>query len=135
MKTKFTRRKFLKTSALAAAAGMTAPLWTRRASAAPDSFITTATGRKLAAGPFEPTWESLVKNYKYPDWYRDAKFGIWAHWTAQCVPEQGDWYARRMYIQGKRIINITSRPTAIPPSSVSWKLTISGRRRNGSRKN
>jgi alpha-L-fucosidase len=43
-----------------------------------------------------------VKNYKYPDWYRDAKFGIWAHWTAQCVPEQGDWYARRMYIQGEK---------------------------------
>lgn len=35
-----------------------------------------------------------------PDWFRDAKFGIWAHWTAQCVPEQGDWYGRRMYIQG-----------------------------------
>ena len=35
-----------------------------------------------------------------PDWFRDAKFGIWAHWSAQCVPEQGDWYARQMYIQG-----------------------------------
>jgi alpha-L-fucosidase len=43
-----------------------------------------------------------VANYKVPDWYRDAKFGIWAHWTAQCVPEQGDWYARRMYIQGEK---------------------------------
>ena len=35
-----------------------------------------------------------------PDWFRDAKFGIWAHWSAQCQPEQGDWYARQMYIQG-----------------------------------
>jgi alpha-L-fucosidase len=35
-----------------------------------------------------------------PDWFRDAKFGIWAHWSPQCVPEQGDWYARGMYIQG-----------------------------------
>ena len=25
---------------------------------------------------------------------------IWAHWTAQCVPEMGDWCARNMYIQG-----------------------------------
>jgi alpha-L-fucosidase len=25
---------------------------------------------------------------------------MWAHWSAQCVPEQGDWYARNMYIQG-----------------------------------
>jgi alpha-L-fucosidase len=105
MKTTFTRRKFLKTSALAGVAGLTAPLWSRRASAAAGSFITTPTGRKLAAGPFEPTWESLVKNYKYPDWYRDAKFGIWAHWTAQCVPEQGDWYARNMYIQGTPAYN------------------------------
>jgi alpha-L-fucosidase len=57
--------------------------------------------RMIAPGPFEPTWESL-KQYQAPDWFRDAKFGIWAHWTAQCVPEQGDWYARQMYIQGHR---------------------------------
>jgi alpha-L-fucosidase len=54
----------------------------------------------IAAGPFQPTWESLAKNYQCPEWFRDAKFGIWAHWSAQCVPEQGDWYARNMYIQG-----------------------------------
>jgi alpha-L-fucosidase len=46
---------------------------------------------------FEPTWESLKANYEYPDWFRDAKFGIWAHWSAQCQPEQGDWYAHEMY--------------------------------------
>jgi alpha-L-fucosidase len=50
-------------------------------------------------GPFQPDWESL-KTYQCPDWYRDAKLGIWAHWDPQCVPEQGDWYARNMYIQG-----------------------------------
>src|SRR5438477_64394 len=55
--------------------------------------------RKIAGGMFQPSWDSL-KQYKTPDWFRDAKFGIWAHWTAQCVPEQGDWYARQMYIQG-----------------------------------
>src|ERR1700683_1761428 len=55
---------------------------------------------QIAPGPFQPTWESLEQNYKTPDWFRDAKFGIWAHWSAQCVPEQGDWYARKMYIQG-----------------------------------
>jgi alpha-L-fucosidase len=41
-----------------------------------------------------------LTQYRAPDWFRDAKFGLWAHWTAQCVPEQGDWYARQMYIQG-----------------------------------
>jgi alpha-L-fucosidase len=56
----------------------------------------------IARGPFQPTWESLAAHYVPPEWFRDAKFGIWAHWSAQCVPEQGDWYARNMYIQGTR---------------------------------
>ena len=51
-------------------------------------------------GPFKPEWGSLLK-YDAPEWYRDAKFGIWAHWSPQCVPEDGDWYARNMYIQGQ----------------------------------
>ncbi|HLO93333.1 MAG TPA: alpha-L-fucosidase, partial [Burkholderiaceae bacterium] len=49
---------------------------------------------------FQPSWDSLVAGYRTPDWFRDAKFGIWAHWSAQCVPEMGDWYARHMYMQG-----------------------------------
>ncbi len=50
-------------------------------------------------GPYKPTWDSLLQ-YECPEWYRDAKFGIWNHWSPQCVPEDGDWYARNMYIQG-----------------------------------
>jgi alpha-L-fucosidase len=50
-------------------------------------------------GPFKPTWDSLLQ-YEAPEWYRDAKFGIWAHWSPQCVPEAGDWYARNMYREG-----------------------------------
>jgi alpha-L-fucosidase len=57
-------------------------------------------GRQTGAGMFSPSWDSLVADYSAPEWFRDAKFGIWAHWSAQCVPEQGDWYARRMYLQG-----------------------------------
>jgi alpha-L-fucosidase len=57
---------------------------------------------EIAKGPFEPTWESLMENNRFPEWFRDAKFGIWAHWGVQCVPEAGDWYARNMYIQGER---------------------------------
>jgi alpha-L-fucosidase len=53
----------------------------------------------ITTGKFSPDWQSLSQ-YQTPDWFRDAKFGIWAHWTAQCVPEQGDWYGRKMYIQG-----------------------------------
>ena len=52
-------------------------------------------------GPFQASWTSFA-NYKVPEWYQDAKFGIWAHWSPQCVPEDGDWYARKMYIQGEK---------------------------------
>ena len=45
-------------------------------------------------------WQSLVAAYRIPDWFRDAKFGIWSHWGPQCVPEFGDWYGRLMYEQG-----------------------------------
>ncbi len=53
----------------------------------------------MRAGPFQPTPDSL-KQYRAPDWFRDAKFGIWAHWGPQAVPMMGDWYARHMYVQG-----------------------------------
>ena len=56
--------------------------------------------RTVAPGKFKPNWESLAENYRCPGWFRDAKFGIWAHWSAQCQPEEGDWYARQMYIPG-----------------------------------
>ena len=48
---------------------------------------------------FEPTFDSL-REYRAPEWFRDAKFGIWSHWGPQSVPMFGDWYARNMYIQG-----------------------------------
>lgn len=54
---------------------------------------------QIASGPFKPEWDSLDK-YQTPDWFRDAKFGIWAHWGPQCEPEHGDWYARGMYEEG-----------------------------------
>ncbi len=47
---------------------------------------------------FEPRFDSLAR-VEVPDWFRNAKFGIWAHWGPQSVPMCGDWYARNMYIQ------------------------------------
>jgi alpha-L-fucosidase len=55
----------------------------------------------IAKGPYKPTWESL-ENYQTPEWYRNVKFGMWAHWGPQCQPEAGDWYARGMYQEGSR---------------------------------
>ena len=53
----------------------------------------------MMKGKFQPTWESL-KNYEVPEWFRNAKFGIWAHWGPQCVEGTGDWMARYMYMEG-----------------------------------
>jgi alpha-L-fucosidase len=53
----------------------------------------------MAQGPFAPDWDSLAE-YRTPDWFRNAKFGIWAHWGPQCEPEYGDWFARAMYEEG-----------------------------------
>ncbi len=91
---KLTRRQALGVAAGGVLAGMTSQL------RLPGEFAQKTPDDNSAPGPFKATWESLAANYKYPDWFRDAKFGIWAHWTAQCVPEQGDWYARNMYLQG-----------------------------------
>jgi alpha-L-fucosidase len=54
---------------------------------------------QLFSQKFEPTLESFSQ-YKYPEWFRDAKFGIWTHWGPQAVPRQGDWYAKKMYEEG-----------------------------------
>ncbi|MGA3069602.1 MAG: alpha-L-fucosidase [Terracidiphilus sp.] len=50
---------------------------------------------------FLPTRSSL-QGYRIPEWFRDAKFGIWAHWGPQSAIEFGDWYARTMYQQGSK---------------------------------
>ena len=53
---------------------------------------------QLPEGPFQPTWESL-ENYRVPEWYVDAKFGIFIHWGLYSVPAFGnEWYPRNMYI-------------------------------------
>ncbi|HKW17966.1 MAG TPA: alpha-L-fucosidase [Terriglobales bacterium] len=50
-------------------------------------------------GPFRPDWESLQK-YEAPEWYRDAKFGIFIHWGVYSVPAFGsEWYPRMMYVK------------------------------------
>jgi alpha-L-fucosidase len=55
----------------------------------------------IAPGPFEPTWDSIEKNYPGdPAWLRDAKFGIWVHFGPQSAGKSGDWYARNLYKYG-----------------------------------
>jgi len=68
-----------------------------------------STAAVLAAGPatagrtrsVAADWQSLAATYRVPDWFSDAKFGIWAHWGPQCQPEHSDWYARFMYLEAR----------------------------------
>ena len=101
-----TRRTFLKTSALTAAAvtGVGGLVWTKVQDAAHAAGINiwNLPAFTPASGTYkpDPTWKSLASQYKFPTWYRNAKYGIWAHWSPQSVPEYGDWYALHMYQQG-----------------------------------
>src|SRR5688500_10679145 len=90
----FNKRQFLGAPLLAALGAGIGSGALGQTSASPPAPIPA-----LAPGRFEPTVQSL-KQYQTPEWYRDAKFGIWVHWGPQAVPRQGDWYARFMYVPG-----------------------------------
>ena len=60
---------------------------------------------KPATGAYTADWKALGLAYSAPEWWRDAKLGAWAHWDPQSMPEQGDWYAYRMYQEGSADFN------------------------------
>ena len=78
-----------------------ASLWLASAWAAEPAATSAVATLTIAPGKFQPTMASLT-NYACPDWFRDAKFGMWAHWGPQAVPMDGDWYARGMYEPGNK---------------------------------
>lgn len=52
---------------------------------------------KAPVTKYKPNWES-ISQYEIPEWFADAKFGIFIHWGAYSVPAYGsEWYPRRMY--------------------------------------
>jgi len=72
------------------------------------SAAASVTGAAAATSPsappavrFDSSWKSL-EQYRCPEWFRDAKFGIWTCWNPYTVPAIGDWYARDMYVEGSR---------------------------------
>ncbi len=89
--------------------------------AVPKVIVNTQS-QPVTPGKFQPTWDSL-KQYQAPDWFRNAKFGIWAHWGPQCAPEDSDWYARNMYIQGHKQ-NVYHLAHYGPPSQFGFKDVI-----------
>ena len=90
------RRSFLSAGALAFAC-----------TALPRAFRTVRTiavRGHVPEGPFQPYWESL-KSYQCPDWYRDAGNSDHGRTGARrCVPEDGDWYARKHVHSGNAAI-------------------------------
>ncbi len=76
----------------------------------------------ITPGPFTAKPASL-QAYRFPAWFNDAKFGIWAHWGPQSGIEYGDWYARNMYVQGSGPYNYHVE-TYGHPSKVGYKDLI-----------
>lgn len=102
------RRNFLGASIGSIAAALSSSTFARSSGAPSCGASVRPSGRlgqddpdtpESVPGHFKPTVESLT-TYQTPEWFRDAKFGIWAHWGPQAVPRQGDWYARFMYVPG-----------------------------------
>ncbi len=77
----------------------------------------------VAAGPYAADWKKLSDNYMAPDWWREAKFGAWSHWDPQSEPEQGDWYARKMYQENTPVYKFHVA-TYGHPSKVGYKDII-----------
>jgi len=63
--------------------------------------VITATARAEEQKTYQPNWQSLAAHEEAPEWYRDAKFGIYFHWGVYCVPAYGnEWYPRFMHMEG-----------------------------------
>jgi len=69
----------------------------------PTAFPEAKMDFPIVPGPYAPTWESIARSYPGQEvsWLRDAKFGIWVHFGPQAAGRSGDWYARRLYMQGQ----------------------------------
>ncbi len=76
----------------------------------------------VTPGPFTNTRASL-QSYSTPEWFGDAKFGIWSHWGPQSAVGDGDWYARLMYIEGSDQYNYHLKRFG-PQSKVGYKDLI-----------
>ncbi len=77
-------------------------IWTNAVSKyeAPRAALLKEVDRQAKEGPYRPDWGSL-QTYQEPQWYKDAKFGIFIHWGLYSVPAFGsEWYSRNMYVQG-----------------------------------
>ncbi len=57
---------------------------------------------EIESGEYSTDWNDISRLYNVPSWWREAKFGAWSHWDPQSAAEDGDWYARGMYMEGSQ---------------------------------
>src|SRR6476661_4375908 len=87
MSIRFTRRRLL------AAAGATG--------AAAGLFKAGVAGATSGPSSYTASWSSVDQHPPTPEWFQDAKFGIYFHWGVFSVPAFGnEWYPRNMYVGG-----------------------------------
>ncbi|MDQ0964195.1 hypothetical protein QFZ66_008073 [Streptomyces sp. B4I13] len=82
----------------------------RRRFSAGATFVAAATaaggmfgagGAQAAPGTYTPDWNSVDQHPPAPEWFQDAKFGIYFHWGVFSVPAyESEWYPRNMYASG-----------------------------------
>ncbi|MEM6644442.1 MAG: alpha-L-fucosidase [Bacteroidota bacterium] len=75
---------------------------------------------------YQPTWESLM-SYQIPDWYKDAKFGIFIHWGPTTVPAFGsaEWYGFHMWNEGK--VDALGNPSTEPSKAYAYHVANYGK--------
>ncbi|HUT55689.1 MAG TPA: alpha-L-fucosidase [bacterium] len=102
------RRKFVRSCGAGSALALAPALNHAARAGGPDPFGARRdeqlgkVERAIAQGPFADSWESL-STYRAPQWYEDAKFGIFIHWGVYSVPAyENEWYPRNMYRKGSR---------------------------------
>jgi len=88
--------------------------------------ITSQISAQTQKPTFQPTFESLEQVNPVPEWFKDAKFGIYFHWGVYAVPAFGnEWYPRNMYIKGS-VENKHHVETYGDPSQWSYDHFITG---------
>ncbi|BCJ62738.1 hypothetical protein Jiend_61600 [Micromonospora endophytica] len=88
--------------------------------AAPSSPPTTT-------ATYEPTWDSVNQHVASPEWFKDAKFGIYWHWGAFTTPQYGhEWYGREMYVNGSGINNHHRATYGDPQTEWGYEKFIDG---------
>ena len=61
------------------------------------------TSKEDKLSKYDASWESLIE-HETPEWFRDAKFGIYFHWGPYSVPAyKTEWYSHYMYVRDHNI--------------------------------